>query len=104
VSTPYLEHYTLPFLENRTSLCVSNIEPSLSKEERASLSPKDQLVKILDYAKANGLLENVVKVGLLVTDLSKFLEMNAEYVKYFGAKPPVRVCVQIPGDEVIVFL
>lgn len=24
-----------------------------------------------------------------------------EYVKYFGLKPPVRVCVEIPGDEII---
>ena len=34
---------------------------------------------------------------------SEFKDLNAEYVKFFGLKPPVRVCVQIPGDEVILF-
>ena len=44
-----------------------------------------------------------MKVGLLVSDLTQFKELNAEYVKYFGVKPPVRVCVEIPGDEIIMF-
>ena len=37
----------------------------------------------------------------MVTDLTDFKSINAEYVQYFGRKPPVRVTVQIPGDEVI---
>ena len=45
----------------------------------------------------------ILKVGLLVTDLSQFKDLNSEYVKYFGVKPPVRVCVEIPGDEIIMF-
>ena len=42
-----------------------------------------------------------MKVALLVTDLSQFKPLNAEYVKQFGLRPPVRVCVQVPSDEVI---
>ena len=42
-----------------------------------------------------------MKVGLYVNDLSLFAALNAEYVNYFGEKPPVRVCVEIPGNEVI---
>ena len=44
-----------------------------------------------------------MKVGLLVGDMSQFKDLNAEYVKYFGLRPPVRVCIEIPGDEVIAF-
>lgn len=47
--------------------------------------------------------EFILKVGLLVTDLTQFKLLNSEYVKYFGVKPPVRVCVEIPGDEIIMF-
>ena len=45
----------------------------------------------------------IVKVGLLIPDLSQFKSLNGEYVKFFGLKPPSRVCVQIPSDEIIAF-
>jgi len=57
----------------------------------------------LEYAKKNfaELMPYVVKTCLYVTDLSQFKELNAVYVASFGLKPPARVCVEIPGDEVI---
>lgn len=45
----------------------------------------------------------ILKVGLFVSDLSLFAALNAEYVNYFDQKPPVRVCVEIPGNEVIAY-
>ena len=58
---------------------------------------------ILNHLKHLKISDYILKVGLLITDLSEFKDLNADYVKFFGLKPPVRVCVQIPGDEVILF-
>jgi len=57
----------------------------------------------MEHLKELDLIPYVLKVGLLVTDLAQFKDLNAEYVKYFGLKPPVRVCVGIPGHEVIAY-
>ena len=45
----------------------------------------------------------MVKVGLFIPDLSEFKALNVDYCSYFGEKPPVRVCVQIPGNEIIAY-
>ncbi len=37
---------------------------------------------------------DLVSVTLLVPSMSDYADVNAEYVKNFGANPPVRVCVQ----------
>lgn len=58
---------------------------------------------ILDHLKSLNVIPFILKVGLLITDLSEFKNLNAEYVKYFGLQPPVRVCVQIPNEEIISF-
>ena len=58
---------------------------------------------IMDHVKELGLLPYILKVGLFVYDLSQYGELNGEYVKYFGLKPPVRVCVAIPGAELIMY-
>ena len=55
----------------------------------------------MEYLKQFDLNKQIVKVYLLVTDLAEFKPLNAEYVKYFGIKPPVRVCIAIPGNEII---
>ena len=39
---------------------------------------------------------NAITVIIYISDMSKFKEFNAIYSKYFGLKPPVRVCVSIP--------
>lgn len=65
------------------------------------MSQKDQLLVIMEHLKQMNVIPYIVKVSLFVHDLSTFKELNAEYVKYFGLAPPVRVCVEIPGDQVI---
>ena len=59
------------------------------------------MLMIFDHLNKLDVKPYIVKVGLLVTDLSEFKPLNAEYVKQFGLRPPVRVCIGIPGDEVI---
>jgi hypothetical protein len=90
-------------LAGRRPLSVSIIDPTLTPEQIKAIPKKDQLITILEYAKKNfaGLMPYVVKTCLYVTDLSQFKELNAVYVASFGLKPPARVCVEIPGDEVI---
>ena len=39
--------------------------------------------------------ENVVKVTIFLTDMSKFSEVNTEYAKYFPENPPARSCVGV---------
>ena len=39
--------------------------------------------------------ENIVKVTIFLTDMSKFAEVNTEYSKYFPANPPARSCVGV---------
>jgi diphthine-ammonia ligase len=45
------------------------------------------------------LKKNAVAVNLLISDMSKFGEINKVYSKYFGLKPPVRACVAIPSKK-----
>jgi 2-iminobutanoate/2-iminopropanoate deaminase len=43
---------------------------------------------------AGGALANVVRVGVFLTDMAHFAEMNAEYEKWFAHKP-ARTCVAV---------
>ena len=88
------------FLGERLTLTASKINPGIDLK---ATSQKDQMLMILNHLKSLNITDYILKVGLLITDLSEFKDLNAEYVKFFGLKPPVRVCVQIPGDEVIMF-
>ena len=88
-------------LYEKITLSASIINPKLTKEEIGKMSQKDQLLFIMEYLKQLDLNKQIVKVYLLVTDLAAFKPLNAEYVTYFGIKPPVRVCIAIPGNEII---
>ena len=44
---------------------------------------------------ANTSLEQVVKVTIFLTDLSRFEEFNQIYSEYFGAYKPARSCVEV---------
>lgn len=88
-------------LYEKITISASIINPKLTKEDIGKMSQKDQLLFIMDHLKQLNLNKQIVKVYLLVTDLAEFKPLNAEYVKYFGIKPPVRVCIAIPGNEII---
>ena len=40
---------------------------------------------------------HVVKVGIFLTDLANFDEVNAIYATYFEENPPARVCYEVAG-------
>lgn len=42
-------------------------------------------------------LSHVVKVGIFLTDLANFDEVNAIYATYFEENPPARVCCEVAG-------
>ena len=46
-------------------------------------------------AKAGLTMENVMKTTVLMTDLSKFGEMNEVYAKFFRKSPPARAAYQV---------
>lgn len=48
-------------------------------------------------------LDFILKVGLFINDLKQYKDLNQEYIKFWGQKPPVRVCVEVPGDEMTAF-
>lgn len=84
----------------RVTLSASIIDPSV---DVSKLSQMDQMLMIMEEVKKREMLDKILKVGLLVYDMKQFAPLNVEYVKYFGLKPPVRVCVEIPSDELIVY-
>ena len=46
---------------------------------------------------AGGTLEDIVKVNVFVTDLSKFPAFNSVYKSYFPGKPPARIAMEVKG-------
>lgn len=90
-------------VEHKLTLSPSIIDPSLTAEQIKAMPQKDQLIMMMEHLKQTGKIDFIVKVGLFVADLGDFKPLNSEYVKYFGIKPPVRVCVEIPGDEVMAY-
>lgn len=46
-------------------------------------------------AKAGMTMDNVMKTTVLMTDLSKFGEMNEVYAKFFRKSPPARAAYQV---------
>lgn len=67
-------------MQQRITLSASILNPAMTKEELAQLTQKDQLLMIMEEVKKRGLLPYIIKVGLLVSDLSQFAPLNAEYV------------------------
>ena len=44
---------------------------------------------------AGSSLDKAVRVGVFLTDMENFKDMNAEYAKWFGETKPARTCVAV---------
>lgn len=53
----------------------------------------ENLKSILE--KAGSSLENVLKVGIFITDMEDFNKVNQVYSQYFGSSLPARFCVEV---------
>jgi 2-iminobutanoate/2-iminopropanoate deaminase len=73
--------------------------PTIKEQTRQALT---NCRSVLDAADAT--LDDVVEVGVLLTDPSDFVEMNEEYVAWFPEEPPARYVaklgVDLPGIRV----
>ncbi|MHA2118964.1 MAG: Rid family detoxifying hydrolase, partial [Candidatus Thorarchaeota archaeon] len=70
------------------------------KDEMVSGAITDQTRRSLKNIKAvleaaGTSMDKVVKVSVFLKDMDDFGEMNAEYAKWFGGKPPARAAVQV---------
>lgn len=101
IAEDQIQYHKDILVQQKITLSVSIIDPALTQDEIKAMTQKDQLLMIFDHLKKLNVMPYIVKVGLLVTDLSQFKPLNAEYVKQFGLRPPVRVCIEIPNDEII---
>ena len=83
----------LVFLSGQTP-----IDPDTGKLVEGSIG--DQTRRCLDnlaiVAKAAGCgLEDAVRVGIYVTDISTFKDVNEAYATYFGDEPPARSTIGV---------
>ena len=57
---------------------------------------KASLENVLEIIQAGGgKLENIVRVGVFMTDLAQFTDMNDVYAEFFGDHKPARAAVQV---------
>lgn len=57
---------------------------------------KASLENILEVVKAGGgKLEDIVRVGVFMTDLGQFTDMNDVYTEFFGEHKPARAAIQV---------
>ena len=82
---------SLPFRKVTASLRI--LDPKITSEQLKSMNQIEQFHKIMEHILPMGILPYVVKVGLYIPDLAGFKPLNAEYLKFFGLRPPARVCV-----------
>jgi 2-iminobutanoate/2-iminopropanoate deaminase len=80
--------------------CSGQIPYNREKDEMVSGSITDQTRQALKNIKAvleaaGSSLEKVVKVSVFLKNMDDFSEMNAEYTKWFGEKPPARAAMQV---------
>ncbi|CDW88436.1 UNKNOWN [Stylonychia lemnae] len=72
-----------------------SLELSQSQQVDLLLSHLSKLFEDNGFSLKNGTL----KINLYIYDMSQFIDINTVYKKYFGLKPPVRVCVELPNQN-----
>lgn len=80
------------FVSGEKALDLSGrlIEGGIAKQTRVAL---ENIKAILEAAGSS--LNNIVKVNIYMTDISKFDEMNKVYAEYFPKDRPARVTVSV---------
>jgi len=63
--------------------------------EAATRRVLDNLKAVIEAA--GGSLDQVVRVTIYLTDLTRFQTVNAVYAEYFSETPPARACVEVAG-------
>jgi hypothetical protein len=63
-------HTSQACIHERLVFSVSRIDPSLTPDQIANMSQKDQMIMILDTLKKTESIPYVVKVGLYVNDMA----------------------------------
>jgi hypothetical protein len=60
-------------------------------------SDDSELKELLELiSKKVDLKKSALSITLLISDMTKFLDINKVYKEYFAIRPPVRVCVACP--------
>ncbi|MHA2143566.1 MAG: RidA family protein [Candidatus Thorarchaeota archaeon] len=92
--------YSQAIKANGFVFCSGQIPYNREKDEMISGSITDQTEQSLKNVKAvleaaGSSMDKVVKVSVFLKDMDDFSEMNAEYSKWFGDKPPARAAVEV---------
>ena len=76
---------------------ISNLTSNHPSPTEATRNIFCALKSILSSINAS-MHNDLVSVTILVSDMSKYTEINKEYIQHFSLNPPVRVCVQCSID------
>lgn len=101
--------YSQAVIASGKTLFISGQIPLDKSGNLAGETLELQTRQVLDNLKAvvtaaGGSLNNIVRVGVYMTDLGKFAEMNAIYNEYFGDIKPARSAIEVsrlPKDVMI---
>jgi len=78
---------------------INDLSSDKSDPAAATAQVLSQLKSILSDSGVGMSTADIVSVNLMVSSMNDFASINREYVRHFGANPPVRVCVQAPISE-----
>ena len=76
---------------------ISNLTSCHFQPIEATKNIFEALTLILSSINAS-VINDLVSVTVLVSDMSQYADINSEYVQNFGLNPPVRVCVETAID------
>jgi len=90
-----VKHGQMVFLSGQIPLDPATgevVEGGIEAQARRAFENLDAVVKA-----AGGTLDNVVRLGLYLTDLTQFTAVNAVMSEYFSAPYPARSTIEVAG-------
>jgi len=90
-----VKHGQMVFLSGQIPLDPATgalVEGGIEAQARRAFENLDAVVKA-----AGGTLDNVVRLGLYLTDLTQFSAVNAVMSEYFSAPYPARSTIEVAG-------